>query len=615
VASGGGRIEQVDCRGRLLTQPVEIQRKLAAIFAADVEGFTRLTAADEDGTLKILTNQRAILDGLIGRHRGRIANTAGDSVLAEFPSVTDAVRCAAEAQAAMTEAAAALAPERRVLFRIGIHLGDVVTQGADLMGTGVNIAARLQALAPAGGIVISAAAHDQVRKTLALAYSDLGEQHVKNLDEPVRAFAVGNESVVAPGAIAATAPSDPGKPLPLPDKPSIAVLPFQNMSGDPEQEYFADGMVEDIITALSRFKSLFVIARNSSFTYKGKSPDIRQVGRELGVRYVLEGSVRKSGNRVRITGQLVEAANGAHLWADKFDGALEDVFDLQDKITANVVAAIIPKLDEAEMAALKRKPPESWKAYDHYLRGKELLATQKGLSATTEAEQQLGKAIALDPEFAPAYAWAAYSKFRRRGAGVTLTEAEVSEADRLAARAVELSGDDGEVLALVARVFADVTDRTERGGALADRAVSINPNVSGAWYVKGWTSIYRNELEKASDAFDRTMRLNPFDGEMVWAGMFGKSWSCRFMGRTDEALTWAERMTAQRPDNLTTLISLEESNFRCGRVIEAKAVVDLIHAAHPNLRASWMRQQYRRRFTAEHLTIIDQMIDRLGLPE
>jgi adenylate cyclase len=263
-----------------LSQNIEIERRLAAVLAADVAGFSRLTEADEVGTMRMLAAQRAILDGAISRHRGRIANTAGDSVLAEFPSAVNAVQCAVEAQHALRDAAKGAPADRRVLFRIGIHVGDVMVRGDDLLGNGVNVAARLEALADAGGIVLSAAAHEQVKKILPLAYSDLGPQSVKNIEEPVRVFAIGPTKVVPTASMFA----EDGKPLPLPDKPSIAVLPFTNMSGDPEQDYFADGMVEDIITALSRFKSLFVIARNSSFTYKGKAVDIKQVGRQLGVR-------------------------------------------------------------------------------------------------------------------------------------------------------------------------------------------------------------------------------------------------------------------------------------------------------------------------------------------
>jgi TolB-like protein/class 3 adenylate cyclase len=338
-----------------------VERRLAAILAADVEGYSRLMGTDEVSTLRDLTQRRTILDGLIAAHRGRIANTAGDSVLAEFGSAVDAVQCAVEAQAALTEANSELSPDRQINFRIGVHVGDVMIRGGDLFGDAVNIAARLQTLASEGGTCISGVAHDQVRKILPFAFADLGAQQVKNIEEPVRAFAVtakGTAGAVYP-PVSSPAPLDNHKPLQLPDKPSIAVLPFQNMSGDPEQEYFADGMVEDIITALSQFKSLFVIARNSSFTYKGKAVDIKRVGQELGVRYVLEGSVRKARGNVRITGQLVDAATGAHLWAERFDGSLQDVFELQDQVTTSVIGAVAPELEHAELERAKRKPIEN----------------------------------------------------------------------------------------------------------------------------------------------------------------------------------------------------------------------------------------------------------------
>jgi adenylate cyclase len=289
---------------------MSVSRRLVAVFAADVEGYSRLMGADEVGTLKGLTERRAILDRLIGEHRGRIANTAGDSVLAEFGSAVDAVQCAVEAQAALTEANSSLPADRHINFRIGIHVGDVMVRAGDLFGDGVNIAARLQALAQPGSVCVSGATYDQVRKVLPITFADLGVQQVKNIEDPIRAYAARELAEAIRGAPVA---EDSLRALPLPDKPSIAVLPFENMSGDPEQEYFADGMVEEITTALSRFKWLFVIARNSSFTFKGRAVDIKEVGRRLGVRYVLEGSVRKASGKVRIAGQLIDAITGAHI--------------------------------------------------------------------------------------------------------------------------------------------------------------------------------------------------------------------------------------------------------------------------------------------------------------
>src|SRR6476660_8714936 len=291
--------------GARMSDPTAVSRRLVAVFAADVEGYSRLMGTDEVGTLKGLTERRAILDRFIGEHRGRIANTAGDSVLAEFGSAVDAVQCAVDAQAALAEANFSLSPDLRINFRIGVHIGDVMIRAGDLFGDGVNIAARLQSVARPGGVCISGATYDQIRKVLPMTFVDLGVQKVKNIEEPIRAYQV--NALDEARQSASTRVAETERPPSLPDKPSIAVLPFQNMSGDPAQEYFADGMVEEIITALSRFNGRFVIARNSSFTYRGRAVEIKQVGRELGVRYVLEGSVRKTGNRLRITAQLIDA--------------------------------------------------------------------------------------------------------------------------------------------------------------------------------------------------------------------------------------------------------------------------------------------------------------------
>jgi adenylate cyclase len=317
-----------------MSDPIAVSRRLVAVFAADVEGYSRLTGADEVGTLKALTERRAILDRLIGEHRGRIANTAGDSVLSEFGSAVDAIECAVEAQTAFAEANSSVAPNRRIRFRIGLHIGEVMVRAGDLFGDGVNIAARLQSIATPGGVCISGATYGQVRKVLPMTFVDLGVQQVKNIQEPIKAYQVGAPSETREAAPVRFAEAE--GPPPLPDKPSIVVLPFQNMSGDPEQEYFADGMVEEITTALSRFKWLFVIARNSSFTFKGKAVDIKEVGRRLGVRYVLEGSVRKPAGKVRITGQLIDAVTGAHIWADRFERDLTDVFALQDEVRSRL---------------------------------------------------------------------------------------------------------------------------------------------------------------------------------------------------------------------------------------------------------------------------------------
>src|SRR5215469_4265555 len=374
-----------------------VTRRLAAILAADVVGYSRLMGADEEGTLERLkAHRRELIDPKIAEHHGRIVKTTGDGMLVEFGSVVDAVRCAVDVQTAMPERNTAVPPEQRITFRVGVNLGDIIIDGDDIYGDGVNIAARLQAIAEPGTVCISATGWEHAGGKVPFGADDLGEYQLKNIERPVRVFRI------ASGASATVT----RKPLPLPDKPSIAVLPFQNISGDPEQEYFADGMVEDIITALSRIGWLFVIARNSSFTYKGKTVDVKQVGRELGVRYVLEGSVRKGGSRVRITGQLIDATTGGHIWADHVDGALEDVFDLQDRVTASVVGTIEPRLQRAEIERAGRKPTESLDAYDYFLRGMASfhLFTRDSL---LEARGLYLRAIELDPNYASPYGMAA----------------------------------------------------------------------------------------------------------------------------------------------------------------------------------------------------------------
>jgi TolB-like protein len=418
-------------------------RRLAAILAADVAGYSRLIEADEEGTLGRLKALRAeIIDPKIAGHRGRIVKTTGDGLLVEFASVVDAVRCAAELQTVMAEANTPLPPDRRIELRIGIHQGDVVVEDGDIFGDGVNVAARLEGLAEPGGICISARVREDVSGRLDLAVEDIGDQALKNISRPVRVFRVAMDQKPA---------SQPA--LAVPDKPSIAVVPFANISGDPEQEYFADGMVEEIITALSRIRWLFVIARNSSFTYKGQAVDVKQVGRELGVRYVLEGSVRKAGGRVRITAQLIDAVTGTHLWADRFDGSLEDVFDLQDKVAVSVAGVIEPALQAAETAHSVGRPTTDLTAYDLYLR-----AYAMALSSARhipEALRLMEKAIARDPRYGNALAWAAFCCYRLVGDG----RSEDPEVDRLkgadfARRALEVAGDDPGILANAAQALA-----------------------------------------------------------------------------------------------------------------------------------------------------------------
>lgn|SRR5665213_500249 len=370
-----------------------VERRLAAVLAADVAGYSRLMGADEVGTLEALKAlRREIFDPAIASHKGRIVKTTGDGLLIEFASVVDAVTCAIEVQNHMGSRAAN--DGSNIAFRIGINIGDVIIEGDDIFGDGVNIAARVESECEPGGVCISGSAFEQVRDKTGFFFDDLGEKLLKNIDRPVRLYAIrprqSSTAAVMKSALGA-------KPFPLPDRPSIAVLPFQNLSGDPEQEYFADGMVEDIITALSRFKSLFVIARNSTFIYKGKAIEIKRVGEELGVRYVLEGSVRKVGNRLRITGQLIEAATNSHVWADRFDGEIENVFDLQDQITTKVVGLIAPQIERAEIERVKRKPPADLDSHDYFLRGMALVHKYDFSDETRLFFRKRGSSIQIMP--------------------------------------------------------------------------------------------------------------------------------------------------------------------------------------------------------------------------
>src|SRR5258705_6907654 len=419
-----------------------VQSRLTAILAADVAGYSRLMGLDEAGTAKALHEHRAVVVPIVVRYGGRIVKTAGDGVLLEFPSIVAAVDCAVVVQNLMRGRNRDVPEERRMLFRIGINLGDVLIDGDDILGDGVNIAVRLEGIAEPGGICVSDDVYRQVSGKLDVSFEDMGNRQLKNIARPVHAYRARIVDVPASGISASL--------LPLPDKPSIAVLPFINMSGDPEQDYFADGIAEDIITALSRFKALFVIARNSSFTYKGRAVDVKQVGRELGVRYVLEGSVRKSANRVRISGQLVDTATGAHLWADRFEGGLSDVFDLQDQVTESVVGAIAPAVEKAEIERAKRKPTESLDAYALYLRGLARLYQFGNRQANDEALRLFNRAIELDPDFAAAYGRAALCYVNAKMNGwISDTANEIAEVKRLAQRAGELGKQDTITIAAV----------------------------------------------------------------------------------------------------------------------------------------------------------------------
>jgi len=550
-------------------------RRLAAILAADVAGYSRLMGVDEEGTLERLKAlRREVVDPKIAEHYGRIVKTTGDGVLVEFASVVDAVRCAVAVQQAMLERNTEVVADNRIELRIGINLGDVIVEGDDLYGDGVNIAARIEALAEPGGVFVSNTVHDHVRDRLPLAFEDLGEQQVKNIARPVRVYRVRDVGG------AANSPSAFQPALPLPDKPSIAVLPFQNISGDPEQEYFADGMVEEIITALSRIRWLFVIARNSSFTYKGKAVDVKQVGRELGVRYVLEGSVRKGGNRVRITAQLIEAETGAHLWADRFDGSLEDVFELQDQVAISVAGVIEPALQAAEVRRSSVRPTSDLTAYDLYLRalanfpwfGKEQMA------GATELFEQ---AVAIDPDFAPALAWAAvcHTRFRLDGYAED-RETSRRKAKSLADRALARAGGDPGVLANVAITLGDDEDAEITSAiALIDQSLALNPSSARAWFISGLLRVLAGQCDEAIKHVETCLRLSPRDPVGVPLYIMGSAYffSRRF-AEAAEKLALSVRAYAGWPLPYRTLAACYA---HMGRLDDARAVIDQLRAVGP----------------------------------
>jgi len=514
-----------------------MERRLAAVLAVDMVGYSRLIEADEEGIIARLKAHRIeVVDPRTGEHGGRIVKTTGDGLLIEFYSVVAAVRCALAIQRAIEKREAELPEDRRILYRIGINSGDIVIDGDDILGEGVNVAARLEGLAEPGGICISHKTYQEVIGKVDAAFESMGEQRLKNISDPVLTYNWAKH----PGS------ARQRQSLPLPEKPSIAVLPFQNMSGDAEQEYFADGVVEEIITALSRFHELFVIARNSSFVYKGRTVDVKQVGRELGVRYVLEGSVRRAGNRVRITGQLIDTATGAHLWADRFDGNLEDIFSLQDQITESTVGAIAPKVERAEMERSRRKATESLDAYDHYLRGLAALHlwTREG---TDQALAQFGRAIELDPNYAAAHGMAARCYvMRKTGHWMTDYEEEAARAVQLANRAVELGPDDAVALGTAGFAILDLALNAETADLFTERALALNPNSAPTLLFSGWVKLFLGDRETAIERVTRAMRLSPRDPQ-AFSMQTALGFAHFAAGRHSDALMWAQSGMRERP--------------------------------------------------------------------
>ena len=583
-----------------------VERRLVAILAVDVSGYSRLMGQDEEGTLAALRAVRRELgDPKIAEHQGRIVKTTGDGLLVEFASVVDAVRCAVEVQREMLARNAAVPAQRRIEFRMGINVGDIIIEDGDIFGNGVNIAARLEALAEPGGICLSAAAHEQVRDHLDLAFHDLGEKQVKNIIRPLRIYGI------ALGALS-RAPQV-GAPLPLPDKPSLVVLPFENMTGDAEQEYFVDGMVEEITTAMARLSWLFVIARNSAFTYKGKPVAVKQVAQELGVRYVLEGSVRKAGNRVRITGQLIDATTGTHIWADRFDGALDDIFELQDQVASSVAGAIEPKLRQTEIERANRKPTANLTAYDLYLRAlaQSYHFTDEGFAEAVVLARQ---ALTIDPSYAPSAAMVGLCRVLQRAQGWgALSADDVAEAVRLARQALEAERDDANTIWQAAWALFYLGGEAAMAAAALDRALALNPNAAHAWLMRGLIHAVRNQPEAAIEAVERARRLSPFDPyTFICAHVTG--FAHLTARRFEQAIEWAARALHDQPRLVPAMRTKVAANAHLGRLDEARAELGRVLAIDPKLTIAGFRT-YAHFEAPEVLELLVTGLRLAGLPE
>src|SRR5258708_6924547 len=546
--------------------------------------------------------KRELIEPCLSRHDGRLIKTTGDGALAEFASPVAAMRCAVEIQ---DHLASGSSPLR---LRVGLNLGDVIVgQDGDLYGDGINVAVRLEGIADPGGILISEKVYSEVEGKLDVGFEDRGEQQLKNISKPVRAYAVHAGAYSALTERLSAAP-------PLPDRPSIAVMPFQNISADPEQEYFADGMADEIITALSRFPSLFVIARNSSFTYKGRAVDVKQVARELGVRYVLEGSVRKAGNRVRFTAQLIDAATGGNIWADRFDGALDDVFDLQDQVTARAVGAIEPRLQRAEIERAGRKPTESLDAYDYFLRG---MASFHLLNRDSllEAARLFVRATELDPNYASPYGMASWSgPLRNSFCWMVDRESEIPDAVRLARRAVALGKYDPTALWSGGLSLAYLGNEVEAGAAYVDRALVLNQNLAASWNASGWVRMYLGESASAIEHFERAMRLSPLD-PMTYFASTGMAFAHAFAGRYDEAISSANKALHEHPNWATALRVAAIANALSDRMVEARAAMACLREVDPALRLGNVHRVAPPLRRAEGRVRFIERLRQAGLPE
>jgi adenylate cyclase len=588
-----------------------VERRLAAVLAADVAGYSRLMGRDEERTLANLKSfRKTLVDPAIAAHRGRIVKTTGDGMLVEFASAVDAARCAVEVQRGMAGQNADVPQDLRIEFRIGIHVGDIIIDDNDIFGDGVNIAARLEGIAEPGGVCISDDAHRQIRGKIDIAFDDIGEQTLKNIAEPMRVWHIRLASEAAPAIRSSPSPIRV-QDLALPDKPSIVVLPFDNMSAEAGQDYLADGIVEAITAALSCIRSFFVIARSSAFTYKGHATNARDIGKELGVAYLLEGSVQKVGNRLRIIVQLIETEGGAHVWSSRFDGAIDEFFDLEDRITEQVAGALQPSIRIAEIERSRRKRPQDLGSYDYTMRAMpHVWALEKDESA--KALELLEKALAIDPEYPLALSLAGWCHAQRSVYNWANDIAESQAMARsLAERAAEMSGDDPVILTVLGAVHTFVRNHgTAR--VLLERAVTLDPNAAWAWARLGWLENYADQSKKAIENFERALRLSPID-PMNFNNYAGIGSAHEVAQEYDKAAAFYRRALEERPNASWIYRNLAASLSGAGRVEEAKQAFADLMRSYPDLTVSRFKQAMV--FSPAVLNRMAENLRKLGLPD
>jgi adenylate cyclase len=587
-----------------------VERRLAAVLAADVAGYSRLMGRDEERTLaQLKALRKTLVDPAIATHRGRIVKTTGDGMLVEFASAVDAARCATEIQREMAGRNGGVPPELRIEFRIGIHVGDIIIDDDDIFGDGVNIAARLEGIAEPGGVCISDDAYRQIRGKIDIAFENIGKQTLKNIAEPMEAWQIrsGAEAAPAAGPVTASKPAE----LALPDKPSIVVLPFDNMSAEPGQDYLADGIVEAITAALSCIRSFFVIARSSAFTYKGRATNARDVGKELGVAYLLEGSVQKAANRLRIIVQLIETEGGAHVWSSRFDGAVDEFFDLEDRITEQVAGALQPSIRIAEIERSRRKRPQDLGSYDYTMRAlPHVWALEKEESA--KALELLEQALAIDPDYPLALSLAGWCHAQRSvynwADDIAVSQAK---ARSLAERAAEMSGDDSVILAVLGAVHTFIRNHgTAR--VLLERAVSLDPNAAWAWSRLGWLENYSDQPQKAIVSFERALRLSPID-PMNFNNFVGLGSAHEVAQEYDQAVAFYRRALEERPNATWIYRNLASSLSGAGRTEEARQAFAEMLRYYPDLTISKFRQAMV--FPPAVLDRMAENLRKLGLPD